>query len=855
MGNFFNKFSNYKRVATESAPRNDCAKQIFTSHIETLMSGNQSFNHSLYAPLTHLPLVCTPAVHFKRKVYMNQRPIVRRIISAGVIVPMALLLCSVSLHAQSGLVPGMEDPMTGGGPSTFKTSEPKPEEHVLTANHAPGDVHGVARYPSGLPMASAQIVILNADVDVERSTVSAEDGSYTFKNLKPGHYQLSAMMDGYASPGIMDIVVIPGQTVNSDISLRSNRAESLLRNSGSVYRAYSGAHYAEPASLRTADPRPAAESAAAGTVRTAEATSPNAAADSPKTAETPSSQPIPSAIVDELAAMRRRIDELEAELKGRAAIEQPTVETPAAVAAPPVTTQDQAAATPKPGPGQYLATGGTITYYKGDTDIPEHPAGFEPFSYADYTWMNANGRQHDSPWSTKYFTPEFRADVNYIDDFNHPVDDTMGGSTESFRSNEWQLEQLSLGGDIRIGHIRGRILTMFGEFATTTPRNDGSTSRGQWDLRDAYRYISEGWGGYHFDVAHGLNVDAGIFVSYIGLFSYYNFDNWTYQPSYVSSNTPWFFNGLRIQYFPTAKLKIEPWIINGWQSYARFNSKPGLGGQILWRPTPWLSAVFNNYGMGTDVLGSPATSRIHTDDSIEIREYNNPDGLLDMAAMSLTGDLGCQYGGGQNCFNDKNGGIKSAFLGWMLYERLQFKHDLYGITLGGGQMNNPGRYLTLLPPINGADAISGSPYFTGNLGDKAHMYDATATFDYMPSQWLTFRGEMGYRHSDVPYFSGRGGITPPGGLSNVFGNTGSPSLYVCTNGLSSVADTTFSPSGAGFFQSSSVTPLGDNLGPQNSGGPVDQSCAKQMGSSAWHAWAPDLRKSQIAATFAIMTRF
>ena len=68
---------------------------------------------------------------------------------------------------------------------------------------------------------------------------------------------------------------------------------------------------------------------------------------------------------------------------------------------------------------------------------------------------------------------------------------------------------------------------------------------------------------------YGLNVDAGIFMSYIGLFSYYNFDNWAYQPSYVSSNTPWFFQGVRIQIFPTAHLKIEPWIINGWQSYAR----------------------------------------------------------------------------------------------------------------------------------------------------------------------------------------------------------------------------------------------------------------------------------------------
>jgi len=53
----------------------------------------------------------------------------------------------------------------------------------------------------------------------------------------------------------------------------------------------------------------------------------------------------------------------------------------------------------------------------------------------------------------------------------------------------------------------------------------------------------------------GINIDAGIFMSYIGLFSYYNFDNWAYQPSYVSSNTPWFFEGLRVQIFPTPHLR------------------------------------------------------------------------------------------------------------------------------------------------------------------------------------------------------------------------------------------------------------------------------------------------------------
>src|SRR5450432_2627061 len=78
------------------------------------------------------------------------------------------------------------------------------------------------------------------------------------------------------------------------------------------------------------------------------------------------------------------------------------------------------------------------------------------------------------------------------------------------------------------------------------------------------------------------------------------------------------------QWFPTNKLKIEPWIVNGWQSYNKFNGHRGLGGQILYRPYEWLSLVFNNYGNGTDTLGNPNRSRLHTDDSIEVRYFNNP---------------------------------------------------------------------------------------------------------------------------------------------------------------------------------------------------------------------------------------
>jgi hypothetical protein len=473
---------------------------------------------------------------------------------------------------------------------------------------------------------------------------------------------------------------------------------------------------------------------------------------------------VPSAVEKELKAMRERIELLELQLKANAAVAHPSAAAAGAAANPSQPAPAVAMASP------VQPQESTSAAAAAQTSAPPAVDTVTPFAYADWTWLNGTPRNKDAVWDSKFFTPEIRFDTNFVSSFNHPQDDTIGGSSEIFRSNEVQVEQISFGGDFHWQNVRGRVLTMNGMFGITTPRNDSSAGRGQWDLRGAYKYVSEAYGGYHWNVNHGLNLDAGIFVSYIGLFSYYNFDNWAYQPSYVSSNTPWFFNGVRIQWFPTNKLKIEPWIINGWQSYGRIGSRPGLGGQILWRPKPWISLVFNNYGMGEDTLGAGdgklGRTRIHTDDSVEIKYYDHPEKTLDKMAFSFTGDLGCEYGGGVSCFGDtkdSTGAIlthKQAFLGWMAYNRWQFKKDLYGLTIGGGAMNNPGRYLVLVPPINGADAISGTPYFTANPGDPFKAWDTSITFDYMPKQYITFRWEYGYRHANVPYFNGRGGMTP-----------------------------------------------------------------------------------------------
>jgi hypothetical protein len=452
-------------------------------------------------------------------------------------------------------------------------------------------------------------------------------------------------------------------------------------------------------------------------------------------------------------------------------------------------------------------------------------------------WMNGTSRENTPIFDTKFFTPEIRFDMNYLQSSNNPKDHTISGSTEEFRSGEFQIEQVSFGGDFHWNNVRARFLSMYGLFAVTTPRNDASSSVGQWDLQGAYKYFSEANAGYHWDVAHGLNVDVGVFVSYVGLFSYYNYDNWTYQPSFVSSNTPWFFNGARIQFWPTQHLKIEPWIINGWQSYAKFNKHPGLGGQVLWIPNDSLKLVANTYAVGQDNLstgsgqpnngGNPLASagqpnpnapfidytkvqRFHEDDSIVWKYYDaqgqNGNGVSRMA-MSYTVDFGCEYGGGVHCTSGPN---KANFFGMMAYDRTWFANNVYAVTIGGGFMNNPGRYLALVPPINGATAATGTPYFTENPGQKLFQWDTQLNFQYMPKDWITWWTEATFRHSNVPYWTGSGGITPP------LGNTGSPSALTCNNGSVAGAD----------------------------------GCAAEGG-----VWSPDLRTREIVFGAGVMVKF
>ena len=403
----------------------------------------------------------------------------------------------------------------------------------------------------------------------------------------------------------------------------------------------------------------------------------------------------------------------------------------------------------------------------------ETPPPTGPFEWGDFTWMNGGSRQTTRILDTKYFTPQLDVDSNYTFSFNRPIDDTIVGSTATARHNELTLAFLGVGGDAHVGPVRGRIFFQYGTRSTVVPRNDLTVNRGQFDLLTVYRYLSEAYAGYHWNQLHGINLDIGLFFSYVGLFSYTQFENWGYQASFTSDNTPWFFNGLRLQIFPTDRLKVELWLINGWQTYGKFNELPGVGYQIRYAPREWMNLIFNGY-VGTDTQDHPGRVRFHSDNSFLLRYFNHPNARgLSRGAFSVTFDLGFEEGDGVGAFHGsgREGSCTNAtpceqdFVSGMAYNMLWFWKNRLGWMAGGGFIHNPGRYLVLVPAGVAAATFDTSP------GTKFDGWDVSSNVSWFPTENITFRLEVSYHDVSVPYYAGRGGVTAPdgyktGGLSN-----------------------------------------------------------------------------------------
>lgn len=397
----------------------------------------------------------------------------------------------------------------------------------------------------------------------------------------------------------------------------------------------------------------------------------------------------------------------------------------------------------------------------------------------DISWINGQNRQKNFPLTVKdkdgstIFTGVAYLDGYFNYNFARPKDNTQTISSTIGRANEFTLNLASIGIEASYKNVIGRLWLQYGQMTSIIQEQDGTVLRGRNTAVNNLKYVREAAVGYHFNKWEGINVEMGIFMSYIGLESYITQENWNYQRSMVCDFTPFYFTGARIQAYPSKKFKTELWLLNGWQTYNSWSSGIGLGSSNYYRPDNNTQLVANFY-YGKDTRNSHRI-RFHHDNSIVKRYYNKAaNKKISQAAFSINTHYGFQQGGGVKAKEQYMAGTSVA-------NRVWFNKNKLALTTRADIITNPGLYLAFSPspvaPNDFTDAINNDPK------QKLNIFQATVTFDIMPNDHITLRTEYGYRKSNVPYFTGKGGTTSPDGWADTPTNNWRPNLRRSENRL------------------------------------------------------------------------
>jgi hypothetical protein len=364
-------------------------------------------------------------------------------------------------------------------------------------------------------------------------------------------------------------------------------------------------------------------------------------------------------------------------------------------------------------------------------------------------------------------------DADYAWQFANPVDHTIFPTTTAARASEFNLNLAYLGFELNgvdtvYGGPIGRVEVQYGSYIATIHGQDATLARGFYLSNPTLSYVKQAGAGWHFHWLHGVNIEAGIFPSYIALESYTPQENWNYTHPFVSDFTPYYFAGLRAQLFFEENRKLELWLVNGWQSFGRWHDAITGGYLYTVRPTARLALTHTLYAGQDETRASDPKNqslRIYSDNHVQYLAFEALERpFFQRLAFALVADLGYEYRGPHA--GEPVDGLPTPPNGFMaggsLTARVEWTR-LFMSTLRGDLFYDQSAAVISALPL-------GSPYTLPGNGSAKNPFEwlgggLAATMDFRPNPWILLRVEYSHRWANQPYFSGSGGITGPNGLA------------------------------------------------------------------------------------------
>ena len=194
--------------------------------------------------------------------------------------------------------------------------------------------------------------------------------------------------------------------------------------------------------------------------------------------------------------------------------------------------------------------------------------------------------------------PEFfgYVGVYYGYDFNNPADLRRPGFIYSENlHNQIAVNIALLGARYSSERVRGTFAIQTGTYPDANYAAEPQI----------FKNIYEAWGGVR--LAPSLWLDAGIFLSHIGLEGPISRDDLTLTRSIMAENSPYYEAGAKLTYDNGKKWLFSALVLNGWQVIRDNNQNMGVGTQVQFKPdAKWLlnSSTFVGEGRNQpDSLG------------------------------------------------------------------------------------------------------------------------------------------------------------------------------------------------------------------------------------------------------------
>jgi hypothetical protein len=371
------------------------------------------------------------------------------------------------------------------------------------------------------------------------------------------------------------------------------------------------------------------------------------------------------------------------------------------------------------------------------------PPELVPFNWGDFGWLDGSNNNPPPGTTVGPLTLEAMIDEYYAYSFNHPADHTAFPTISAPRNNEFNTNLVTLGVSVSgVKDVLGRLTLQAGNMTDTVNGADPSVNRGYFAGLSNLRYIRQAWVGYHLPINYGLNINVGVFPSFVGMESYEPQENWGYTHSLICDATPYYLQGMQIQYWPTNNLKGELWLFNGWQTFNKLGEAFGYGAAWQWRPLDRL--VLNQNILVGNVDVDQTRVRYYADNWLQWKYADHP--LRGIKALEFAGifDLGYETAS----LTDANRPA-TWMSGFSLLHRVEF-NDQWSLAACASMYNDPQQLIALQVP--------GVPLpDSGNLvAGEGHL-----TLAYTPVPRLTYKFEYRHDQSNIPYIAGPGGVSPP----------------------------------------------------------------------------------------------